>query len=356
MAEGEFLEPGVADEQPWSRLATWLAARGHRLVIDPPPRQFAGGFGNLNYLIALDGERAVLRRPPAGPLPPGANDMAREHRVLSHIRAAFPLAPESLVFCADESVLGAPFFIMEYRPGLVVRATLPPVLAGQGRALGEMMIDVLARIHAIDPEAVGLGDLGRPQGFLDRAVAGWIKRVHVASADIYDDGAPPSAARDVASWLEEQAAPAGGVALLHNDFKLDNIVLDFAMPTRPVAVLDWDMCTRGDPLFDLATLLSYWTEPGDPEAMQRLGQMPTAEPGFPGRREVVDLYARATGRDVSTFLFHRVLAMFKLGVVFLQLYARYVRGTTQDPRYRDLGEIGEGIFAFAHDVARGRTF
>lgn len=356
-AADSFVDQAVQAAQPWHRLAAHLRRHGHDFAPEPPPRQFAGGFGNLNYLIRLDGRSAVLRRPPAGPLPPGGNDMAREHRVLSRLGRAFPLAPRTLHFSDDESVLGAPFFIMEYRPGLVVRAELPPALAGEGAALSRMLVDILAQLHAIDPAAVDLGDLGRPDGFLDRAVAGWIKRCGVAAADVYDDGRPPAPAREVASWLEAQTVPRGDVALLHNDFKLDNVILDPAgPPPRPIAVLDWDQCTRGDPLFDLATLLSYWTEPGDPPAMHELRQMPTAAPGFMSRREVVELYARTTGRDVSAFRFHRVLAIMKLGVIFLQLYARYKRGTTRDPRYQGLGRIGDGIFEFALDVARRRIF
>jgi aminoglycoside phosphotransferase (APT) family kinase protein len=356
-ASDAFVDPAVQAAQPWERLAAHLRQHGHEFAPEPPPRQFAGGFGNLNYLIRLDGKPAVLRRPPAGPLPPGGNDMTREHRVLSRLGRAFPLAPRTLHFSADESVLGAPFFIMEYRPGLVVRADLPDQLKGQGEALSRMLVDILAKLHAIDPVAVDLGDLGRPDGFLERAVAGWIKRAGVAAADVYDDGRPPAAARDVAAWLEAEAVPKGDVALLHNDFKLDNVILDPAgSPPRPIAVLDWDQCTRGDPLFDVATLLSYWIEPGDPPAMHALRQMPTAAPGFLKRRDVIDLYARATGRDMSAFRFHRVLALMKLGVIFLQLYARYKRGTTRDPRFQEMGRIGDGIFEFALDVARERIF
>ena len=356
-ASDSFVDPAVQADQPWDRLAAHLREHGHAFSLAPSPRQFAGGFGNLNYLIVLDGKPAVLRRPPAGPLPPGGNDMTREHRVLSRLGRAFPLVPRTLHFSADESVLGAPFFIMEYRPGLVVRAELPPSLAGQGEALSHMLVDILAMLHRIDPAAVDLADLGRPDGFLERAVAGWSKRCGVAAADVYDDGRPPAPAREVVAWLEAQRVPKGDVALLHNDFKLENVILDpAALPPRPIAVLDWDQCTRGDPLFDLATLLSYWTEPGDPPAMHLLRQMPTATPGFLSRQAVVELYARATGRDIADFRFHRVLAMMKLGVIFLQLYARFKRGTTQDPRYRELGRIGDGIFEFALEVARGRAF
>ena len=260
-ADGEFFAPEHQQPQDWGKLAGWLAERGHAFAPDPPPRQFAGGFGNLNFLIEMDGTACVLRRPPLGPLPPGANDMGREYKVLSGLWRAFPLAPKAHVFCDDPAVLGAPFFIMEYRPGLVVRDVLPPALAGKGVALSAMLIDVLADFQRVDPEAVGLDGLGHPEGFLGRAVAGWVKRFHVAAQDVYADKPVPAAADELIGWLLAQPIPEGRTTLLHNDYKLNNIILKPEAPIEPLALLDWDMCTRGDPLFDFATLLSYWAEP-----------------------------------------------------------------------------------------------
>lgn len=349
-----FLAPEHSEPQDWDKLAAWLKEQGHDFAPEPPPRQFAGGFGNLNYMLEIDGKQYVLRRPPAGPLPPGANDMNREHTVLKGLWREFPLAPRAILFCDDEDVLGAPFFVMEYRPGLVVHDTLPDVLTDEGKALSEMMVGVLADFHAVGPAKVGLEALGKPEGFLERAVKGWIKRAHVASEDIYEDKRPPKPAREMAQWLEAQPIPQGDVTLLHNDFKLNNIVLNPERPTEPIAVLDWDMCTRGDPFFDLGTLISYWVEEGDPEPMKALNQMPTDNPGFLKRREVVELYAQRSGRDVSDFHFHHVLGVYKLGIIFLQLYARYCRGTVRDPRYAALGELGDAIFDFGLEIVQGK--
>jgi aminoglycoside phosphotransferase (APT) family kinase protein len=344
---------GDAVPQDWTALAAHLAGHGHRLELDPMPRQFAGGFGNLNYLIRFDGDWAVLRRPPPGPLPPGANDMARENRVIGGLSPVLPLVPKSLYFCADEAVLGRPFLIMDYRPGIVIRGTVPSRYAaidGVGERIADMLVDFLAALHAVDPAAAGLADLGRPEGFLDRAVAGWAKRITVAT-----DGTPPAVAGELVDWLRGRSVAAQTPTLLHNDFKLDNVILD-ADSLDPVAVVDWDMGSRGDPLFDLATLLSYWVEAGDPPAMHEVRQMPTAAPGFPGRAAVAEAYARRTGRDLSDFRFYRVLAGFKLGVVFIQLHARFRRGETDDPRFEGFGRMGEGLLVFAHDIAQGRAF
>ncbi len=337
----------------WDRVRAHLAA--HRLTLDrqPPPRQFAGGLANLNYLIHLDGRPAVLRRPPMGDLPAGSHDMAREHRILSRLADALAVAPRSLFLCTDPGVIGAPFQILEYRPGLVIRATLPPALAGRpevGARLSRVLLETLSAIHAVDTAAIGLDDLGRPQGFLARAVAGWRRRGEAAKEDGTD-----TLHADLGAWLDRHLVADGPPALLHNDFKLDNLILD-PRDLAAVAVIDWDQGTRGDPLFDFATLLSYWVEPDDPPAMHDMAQMPAAEPGFLTRRQAVDAYAAISGRDLSDFLFHRVLAMYKLGVIFLQLGHRWRTGATTEPRYAPLSGIGTCILEFAHEIARQRAF
>ncbi|MCW5772064.1 MAG: phosphotransferase family protein [Rhodospirillaceae bacterium] len=359
--ETEFFAPEHQQPQDWHKLATHLAGLGHRFSAEPPPRQFTGGFGNLNFLIEIDGRQAVLRRPPVGPLPPGGNDMGREYRVLSRLWRKFPLAPRGLVFCDDAAVLGAPFFVMEYRPGLVIRDEVPAALVPKARELSERLVGILADFHAVDPKAVDLDTLGNPEGFLKRAVEGWTKRCAVASADVYPEKGMHPAARAIAEWLAQQTPPEGGVSLLHNDYKLNNIIWDSQAaaggPLAPVALLDWDMCTRGDPLFDLATLVSYWIHPADPPSMHEMGQMPTARsPGWLTRAEVVELYAKKTGRDVSAFHFYRVLTAFKLYIIFLQIYARYCRGTTTDPRIKALGPTADGLVEFAHEIMLGRAF
>ena len=337
----------------WPAIRAYLAKHGLTLDEDPPPRQFSGGLANLNYLIHLDGQPAVLRRPPFGDLPPGAYDMAREHRILSRLSAVLAFVPNSLHLCEDKSAIGAQFQILEYRPGLVVRETMPPELAGRpeaGARLAQVALETLGAIHAVDADAVGLGDLGRPQGFLGRAVSGWCKRAGLA----LEDGTE-ALHRDIGAWLATNLVPDGPPTLLHNDFKLNNMILDpDTLAVR--AVLDWDQGTRGDPLFDLATLLSYWTRPGDPQPLFDMEQGPFHAPGFPSRADAVATYARITGRDVSNFLFHRVLAMYKLSVIFLQLGHRYRTGVTTEPRYASLTAIGTGIAEFSHELALGRAF
>ena len=337
----------------WGAVRAHLAAQGRQLDHQPPPRQFAGGLANLNYLIHLDGQPAVLRRPPLGELPAGAYDMAREFRILSRLPDALAFVPRGLFLCTDAAVIGAQFQIIEYRPGLVIREHLPPELAGRpevGSRLSQVLLETLAAIHAVEPAAVGLDDLGRPEGFLARAVAGWRKRGVAA----LEEGTEALHA-ELGAWLERHLVPDGTPALLHNDFKLNNMILN-PRDLSPVAVVDWDQGTRGDPLFDFATLLSYWVHEDDPPALHDMAQMPADEGGFWSREQAVASYAALSGRDMSDFLFHRVLAMYKLGVIFLQLGYRWRSGATTELRYAELTSIGTGIVAFAHDIAEGRAF
>lgn len=330
-------------------LAAYLRRCGLELDAEAGAERLGGGLSNLNYLVIVNGERAVLRRPPHGELPPGAHDMRREHRILSRLSKIFPAAPDSFHLCLDQSILGAPFQLLEFRSGLVVRGASPsPPFDSEAaaRALCRELVRTLAALHAVDAEQAGLGDLGRPEGFFSRQVEGWAKR----AAKILSSDAPRRIVDEILRWLRAQRPQSLAPTLLHSDFKLDNCLL--APDARIVAILDWDMGTRGDPLMDLATLLSYWTEPGDPPCMHELRQMPTARPGFWKRDEVVAAYASATGRDVSDYPAWRALALFKLGVVFLQLHGNWIRGVAGDERYAAFQRLGEELFAYARDVIR----
>lgn len=333
------------------RLAPYLAAQGFSFDPGQPVRQFAGGLANRNYLIEIDGGLAVLRRPPDGELPPGAHDMAREHRILSRLADALPFVPRGLHYCADPAVIGAPFQIIEYRPGLVLRGSDLSPVADRPEAparLSAMLVETLAAIHAVEAEAVGLGDLGRPAGFLERGIAGWTKRGLLVT-----DGSPlASVVGEVSGWLGRERFSERAPTLLHCDFKLDNCILD-PETLAPAAVVDWDMGTRGDPLFDLATMLSYWAEPTDPPCLLGLDQMPTAKPGFWSRSEAARRYGELTGTALDDLHPMRVLAMLKLGVVFLQLNRQWVTGAVKDPRYARFRQVGEDLVLLARDVAKG---
>lgn len=293
-------------------------------------RQFGGGAANLTYLLDYGAHEYVLRRPPLGPVAKSAHDMAREYKVLSVLYRAFPYAPQAFLYCEDAQIIGADFFVMERRHGIVVRRSIPSQFDGLPDAqlrMSEALVDALAAFHAVDYQALGLADLGKPAGFVERQIEGWYRRWQ--KAKLHD--LPEMDA--VYTWLKNNLPAAPGASLVHNDFKLDNIMLSASNPGQVVAIFDWDMCTLGDPLSDLGALLSYWSEPGDPPYLQALAMMPVGGMGFMTREELVQRYAQKSGRSVSNINFYHSLGLFRLTVIIAQIYIRYKRGQTQDKRF-----------------------
>lgn len=320
-----------ADEKLDERsLADYL--RGKLPGADNPlaVRQFGGGAANLTYLLDYGSHEYVLRRPPLGPVARLAHDMGREYRVLSVLNQVFPKAPRAYLYCHDESVIGAPFFVMERRHGVVVRRSLPEIYAAQpdaARRMSEALVDTLAEFHVVDYTALGLDDLGKPAGFVERQIEGWYHRWTAAKPFDLDD------MERVYHWLKDNQPRSDSFSLVHNDYKLDNVMLAADDPGRVVAVFDWDMCTLGDPLSDLGALLTYWSEPGDPPYLQATAMMPVGDYGFLSRRELVERYALTSGRSVRDIDSYHVLGLFRLTVIVAQIFIRYRRGQTQDARF-----------------------
>jgi aminoglycoside phosphotransferase (APT) family kinase protein len=321
------------EELDLSRLAPYLREILGRPGAQVEVEQFRGGHSNLTYLVRVDGREAVLRRPPFGSTVKSAHDMGREFRILSRLAPAYARAPRVIAFCEDEAVLGAKFYVMERVRGVVLRREPPPGLVfdeGAARRLSEAAIDGLADLHAIDPQAVGLGDLGQPEGYCQRQVSGWTRRYRDAQTDDIPD------MDALAAWLAAHLPPDGPGRLIHNDYKYDNLVLDPADLTRIVGVLDWEMSTLGDPLMDLGTTLCYWVEAADPEPLRATAFGPTAAPGSLTRAELVARYADRTGRSVSDITFYYCFGLFKTAVVVQQIYYRYRQGLTRDERFARL--------------------
>ena len=298
--------------------------------------QFAQGHSNLTYLLRAGETELILRRGPFGNQVKTAHDMGREHRVLSKLCDVYPPAPRPVLFCDDPSVMDAPFYVMERRRGVILRQQLPPGLvidAPTANRLSIALIDNLADLHSLDYQSAGLGDLGKPEGYAARQVSGWTDRYAKAKTDDL-----PAMDR-ISDWLATQIPRESAPALIHNDFKYDNLVLDPADLTRVVAVLDWEMATVGDPLMDLGTTLGYWVEPNDPPSLRRSATGPTAVPGSLTRQELVDRYSEKTGREVANVLFYYAFGLFKIAVIVQQIYARHVRGLTSDPRFAHLNGL-----------------
>lgn len=297
-------------------------------------RQFGGGAANLTYLLDYGSHDYVLRRPPLGPVAKSAHDMSREYRVLSVLYRAFPFAPRALLYCGDEALIGSDFFVMERRQGVVVRRSIPAVFRSMPdapRRMSAALVDALADFHAVDYAALGLGALGKPDGFVTRQIEGWHGRWQKARTHDLPE------MDQLYAWLLANQPASSGVSLVHNDYKLDNVMLDATDPSRIVAIFDWDMCTLGDPLCDLGSLLCYWTEPADPPYMQAAAMMPLGDLGFLTRPELVERYAARSGRDVHSIHFYHALGLYRLTVIAAQIYIRFQRGQTQDQRFAAFG-------------------
>jgi aminoglycoside phosphotransferase (APT) family kinase protein len=327
----------VREPLDWPRLETYLHKHlagvplaGLDLSQPMAVEQFAGGHSNLTYLVRFGSCELVLRRPPFGPIPPTAHDMAREHRWLGALHSLYSLAPRPYLFCDDADVIGAKFYLMERRRGVVVRSEEPPALADRPemrRRVSAALIDALVDLHAIDVVKTSLSALGKPAGFVERQVRGWTDRWNKSKT-----GEIPEM-EALAGWLlREMPADPAHAAVVHGDFKIDNVMLDAGDLARLVAVFDWEMCALGDPLVDVGILLAYWTRSEPPEHRDALTTI-TDRPGWFSRDEIIERYATGSGRDLSNIHFYETFALFKIAVVIQQIYSRYARGQTDDPRF-----------------------
>lgn len=327
-----------------AKLDAWLAAVLPELQGPLTVSQFPGGYSNLTYLLRKGERELVLRRPPFGARVKSGHDMGREYRVLAGLAPVYPPAPRPLAACTDLDVLGAPFYVMERRRGLIVRKQLPEGIGPE--VLGRMcasLVDQLVALHAVDLDAAGLRDLGHPEGYVRRQVEGWTARWQKARTDDVPD------IEALARWLAEHQPGDGDVCLVHNDYKFDNVVLDPDDPTRIVAVLDWEMCTTGDPLLDLGTTLGYWVQADDAGAWRAMAFGPTAMPGAWGRQQVAERYAERSGRSLEHVLFAYAFGLLKIAVIVQQIYQRYRLGHTKDPRFAALDKV---VAVLGHTAAQ----
>ena len=311
--------------------------------------QFPSGASNLTYLLKIGDWEGVLRRPPLGPVPPKAHDMGRESGILSRLGAVYPLAPKPYFFCEDEALIGAPFYVMERRKGIVLDESFPEGIEPEEelcRGISRTVIDTLVRLHAVDVEEAGLEDLGKPEGFLERQTEAWISRYDKAKTDDIEQVGP------LTEWLSRGVPEGQPPTVIHNDYKLNNLVLDPEDLTAVRAVLDWEMATVGDPLFDLAVSLTYWIEPDDPDDLKAVMPTVTVTPGFMSRRELIDRYEEKSGRDLSDMHWYVVFGYFKLAAILQQIFARWKNGQTEDERFADFGERVRTLLLHAENLTR----
>ena len=296
--------------------------------------QYTTGFSNLTYLLTIEDKEYVLRRPPAGAVKRG-HDMGREYKVLSGLNKGFEKAPKAYVYCEDPAVIGASFYLMEKVEGIILsvkEAHKRKVSAEEFPVIADSWLDTFVELHQLDYESLGLGSLGRPEGYVARQVANWGKQyLKAATEDI-------PTAQQVMGWLEANQPKSYEHSLIHNDYKYNNVAFRDDSWRDIEAVLDWEMCTLGDPLMDLGTSIAYWTMPTDGDMILNGLPSPTAMEGNPGRQEVVELYATKSGRPVNNLVFYYAFGLFKIAVIVQQIYYRYHKGLTTDKRFAQLNQ------------------
>ena len=315
-------------------------------------KQFGGGAANLTYDLKFgDSYEYVLRRPPLGPVAKSAHDMGREYKVLSVLHQAFPYAPRAFLYSDDQNNIGSSFFFMDRKQGIVLRKQMPEKFVNKpeiGKRISEEMVDRLVEFHNVNYHSLGLEDLGKPEGFIERQVDGWFGRWNKAKHEEF------KLMNDLYNWLKNHIPASDEPTLIHNDYKLDNMMLDKNLE-KIVAIFDWDMCTLGDPFSDLGALLAYWYDTKhDPPYMKAISTMPTEGVEFLTRKELIDRYEEKSGRSVHNIAFYHTLGLFRLVVIIAQIYIRYVRGQTQDKRFAGLGQMIPLIAQSAMDVATGK--
>ena len=310
----------------------WLASHVDGLTGLPEVRQYPGGASNLTYLLRYPDRELILRRPPVGRKAASAHDMKREFRVQRQLRPVFPYVANVLALCEDEAVLGSDFYVMERLKGIVLRRDLPAGMAlppERARALALGAIDRLIELHQVDPEAAGLGDLGKGAGYVERQVRGWSERFRAARTD----NVP--AFTEVMDWLADNMPGDARICIIHNDYRFDNLVLD-PETLAVVGILDWEMSTLGDPLMDLAGTLTYWIQADDDDMALLSRKTATHLPGMPTRKEIVDYYCDQTGLRIADWRFYEVFGAFRLAVIMQQIYYRYHHGQTHNPAFKEL--------------------
>ncbi|WP_077213291.1 phosphotransferase family protein [Bacillus dakarensis] len=315
-------------------------------------QQYNTGSSNLTYLITMGDWEAVLRRPPYGPLPPKAHDMKRESSLLTKLYPEFNIVPKPYIFCEDESIMGAPFYVMERKTGIILDRSFPEGITPTdetGKDISEAFIDTLVKLHDVDYKKAGLESFGYPEGFLERQVNSWIKRylrTKTQESPVFEK---------VAKWMADEMPKSKYVSIIHNDYKLNNTLLSSDLK-KVNAVFDWEMATVADPLFDLGITLGYWIEEDDPDYIKNSLLSVTHLPGFYNRREFIHAYAQKTGRDVDDVHYYIIFAFFKLAGVFQQIFTRYKMGQASNDRFATYDQRAQDVLLYANELIESKKF
>ncbi len=322
----------IGEELDAQTVGKYLRGKIPGLAGVPKIRQFPSGASNLTYLLEFADLALVLRRPPSGAKPKSGHDMGREFRIMQALNGHFPV-PACLLYCDDEEVLGAPFYVMERVDGLLIQSQIPPELGWgeeENSRLCRTFFDLLAALHQLDIDAVGLADFGKPAGYVTRQIEGWERRFERAKTPDVEEFS------DVRQWLLDNIPPeTGHFSILHGDFRIDNMILDRKNPFQVNAVLDWEIAALGDPLMDVGNTLAYWTQSDDPLPMRMLAKQPSFAPGMFSRQQALEYYAQKTGMDCGDFIFYYTYGIWRLAVIIQQIYFRFYHGQSKNQAFAD---------------------
>ncbi len=342
--DGEQLDIAAVD--------AWLKKQTPGLQGQPQVTQYSGGASNWTYRLHYPDQDLILRRPPAGTKAKGAHDMGREYRIQAALRPVFPYVPKMIAHCTDDTVIGCEFYVMERIEGLIPRSHMPRGLdlsADETRTLCTRVIDRLVDLHRVDVAAAGLADLGRGSGYAERQIKGWSTRygnAHTWNVPRF---------RSVIQWLQDNIPAESRICVIHNDYRLDNVILDPAEPTRVIGILDWELATLGDPLMDLGSTLAYWVQADDDFVRKATRRQPTHLPGMLTRQEVVEYYCEKTGQQAVDFTWYEVYGLFRLAGIVQQLYYRYFHRQTRNPEFRTLWVLVHYIQWRLNRMIRGQA-
>ncbi|RUO25913.1 phosphotransferase family protein [Aliidiomarina minuta] len=335
MSGKSFIDTGVAvrEEELFDVKAVtqWLQQQVPDLEGEPEVTQFPGGASNWTYRLEFDNHDFILRRPPAGTKAKSAHDMGREYHIQKSLKPVFPWVPDMIGYCEDEAVTGSEFYVMQRIAGIIPRKNMPRDLdlsAEDAEQLCRNMLDKLVALHQIDIEKSGLDKFAKGAGYAERQISGWTKRYQQAKTWNVPGG------KKITRWLAANLPSEEHLCMTHNDFRLDNLILNPDDATDIMAILDWELATVGDPLMDVGNMLAYWIEAGDDRIARSTRRQPTHLPGMFSRQQVIDYYCEKMGFDSSNFAFYEVYGLFRLSAIAQQIYYRYHHKQTRNPAFK----------------------
>jgi len=354
MAEVKDLErkQRSGEELDLSVLVPWI--KNHLPDIDENPEvtQFSGGASNWTYRLKFQKHDLILRRAPLGKKAAGAHNMPREYHLQKSLKPHYPYVPEMIAVCEDEELLGSTFYLMERLDGIILRKNMPKEVDWSESTVKELCFsfwDKLVELHSVDYEKHGLDSLGKGEGYIERQIIGWSKRYRDAKTWNVLSG------KKVMKWLEQNMPKEEKLCVVHNDFRLDNVVLDRKEPQLIHGVLDWELAAIGDPLMDLGNSLAYWVEEDENFFIKSIRRQPSNSPGMLTRKEIIEYYGEKTGRQIDDFRFYRVYGLFRLAGIAQQIYYRYSKGYTTNKAFKNFWLVSNYLIKTCENVIRKGT-